>query len=68
VVTLASDKKMGMLMWRVNDSHDMAYLAELLEAGAIKPLIDRTFPLAEVPAAMRYLETGEAKGKIVITI
>jgi len=68
LVTLASNKKMGMLMWRVNDSHDMAYLAELLEAGAIKPLIDRTFPLAEVPAAMRYLETGEAKGKIVITI
>jgi len=67
-VTLASDKKMGMLMWRVNDSRDMAYLAELLESGAIDPPIDRTYPLAEVPDAMRYLETGEARGKIVITI
>ena len=56
------------LMWRVNDSRDMAYLAELLGSGAIKPVIDRTYPLAEVPDAMRYLETGEAKGKIVITI
>lgn len=40
----------------------------LLEAGAIRPVVDRTFPLAEVPEAIRYLRDGRAHGKIVITL
>jgi NADPH:quinone reductase-like Zn-dependent oxidoreductase len=43
-------------------------LRELLEAGAVAPVIDRTFPLAEVTAAIRYLEEGRVRGKIAITI
>ena len=43
-------------------------LRELLEARKVTPVIDRTFALSEVPAAVRYLEEGRVKGKIVITI
>jgi NADPH:quinone reductase-like Zn-dependent oxidoreductase len=43
-------------------------LIELLEAGKIAPVIDRTYPLDEVPAAIRRMEAGEARGKIVITV
>jgi NADPH:quinone reductase-like Zn-dependent oxidoreductase len=47
---------------------DLEYLAGLLEAGTISPAIDRTFPLAKVPEAMRYFDAGKARGKVVITI
>jgi NADPH:quinone reductase-like Zn-dependent oxidoreductase len=39
-----------------------------ISAGKVTPVIDRTFMLSDVPAAMRYLETGRVRGKIVITI
>ena len=47
---------------------DLAVLREHLEAGRVAPVIDRTYPLGEVAEAMRYLETGHASGKIVITV
>jgi NADPH:quinone reductase-like Zn-dependent oxidoreductase len=47
---------------------DLALVRELIEAGTVKPVIDRTYPLREVPEAIRYLETGRARGKVVITI
>jgi NADPH:quinone reductase-like Zn-dependent oxidoreductase len=47
---------------------DLEYLAGLLEAGTIAPVIDRTYPLRETPAAIRYLERGHARGKVVITV
>ena len=43
-------------------------MTELIEAGKIRPLIDKTFPLREVPEAIRYLTAGHARGKIVITV
>jgi NADPH:quinone reductase-like Zn-dependent oxidoreductase len=43
-------------------------LKALVEAGKLTPLVDRTFPLAQVPEAMRYLQGGQATGKIVITV
>jgi NADPH:quinone reductase-like Zn-dependent oxidoreductase len=46
----------------------MAVLREFIEAGKITPIIDRTYPLAEVPEAIRYLEEGHARGKIVISV
>lgn len=53
----------------VNDPGDrLRLLRELLEARKVTPVIDRTFTLGEVPAAIRYLETGRVRGKIVITI
>jgi NADPH:quinone reductase-like Zn-dependent oxidoreductase len=47
---------------------DLEELRKLLEAGAIRPVVDRTFPLEEVPAAIRYLRDGRARGKVVITV
>jgi NADPH:quinone reductase-like Zn-dependent oxidoreductase len=47
---------------------DLEILSGLIEAGKITPVIDRTYPLSEVPAAIRYLEEGHARGKIVITV
>jgi NADPH:quinone reductase-like Zn-dependent oxidoreductase len=47
---------------------DLEILKGLIEAGKITPVIDRTYPLSEVPEAIRYLETGHARGKIVIAV
>ncbi len=47
---------------------DLQFLKELLEAGKIVPVINRTYPLKEVPEAIRYLEAGHARGKVVITV
>ncbi len=47
---------------------DLEELRRLLEAGTITPVVDRTFPLDEVPEAIRYLRDGRARGKIVITV
>jgi len=47
---------------------DLAYLASLLEAGTIRSVIDRTYPLAEAPEALAYLGEGHARGKIVVTV
>jgi NADPH:quinone reductase-like Zn-dependent oxidoreductase len=46
----------------------LAALTELIVAGKVTPVIDRTFPLGEVPEAVRYLESGQARGKIVVTV
>jgi NADPH:quinone reductase-like Zn-dependent oxidoreductase len=47
---------------------DLEPLSRLIEAGQVTPVIDKTYPLAEVPDAMRHLEAGHARGKIAITI
>ncbi|MEC5397352.1 NAD(P)-dependent alcohol dehydrogenase [Uliginosibacterium sp. H1] len=47
---------------------DLAFLKELLESGRIAPVIDRLYPLTGVPDAIRYLATGHAQGKVIITI
>jgi NADPH:quinone reductase-like Zn-dependent oxidoreductase len=47
---------------------DLAYVAELLESGAVVPVIDRRYSLKQVPEAIRYMEQGHATGKVVITI
>jgi NADPH:quinone reductase-like Zn-dependent oxidoreductase len=46
----------------------LGVLKELIEAGKITPVVDRTYPLSEVPEAIRYLEEGHARGKVVITV
>jgi NADPH:quinone reductase-like Zn-dependent oxidoreductase len=47
---------------------DLRDLTELIEAGHVTPAIDRTYPMGEVPKAIRYVEEGHARGKVVITI
>jgi len=47
---------------------DLAYLGSLLEAGTIRSVIDRTYPLEEAPDALAYLGEGHAQGKVVVTV
>ncbi|HXA58265.1 MAG TPA: NAD(P)-dependent alcohol dehydrogenase [Streptosporangiaceae bacterium] len=49
-------------------SSDLERLTELIEAGKVTPSIDRTYPLDQVPEAMRHLEAGKARGKVAITV
>ena len=58
---------MAFFVAKINQE-DLVVLHELLEAGKVAPFIDRTYPLSETPDAMRYLEAGHARGKVVITV
>jgi len=51
-----------------HNNADLVALKELIEAGKVTPIIDRTFPLREVPEAIRYLGEGHPRAKIVITV
>jgi NADPH:quinone reductase-like Zn-dependent oxidoreductase len=60
-------QKLGTFISRENHE-DLIALKELIESGKVAPVIDRTYPLSEVPEAVRYLEEGHAQGKVVITV
>jgi len=47
---------------------DLLVLKELCESGTVRPVIDRRFPLSEVSSAVRYVEDGHARGKVVVTM
>lgn len=58
-----------MVMMMTDPSRDdRIYLRDLMQAGKVTPVIDRRYKLADVPAAVRYLETGRARGKVVINL
>jgi len=61
------NQKMGMLMPK-EDETDFGVMKELLETGKVVPVIDRRYSVSEVPEAIRYLEEGHARGKVVITL
>ena len=50
------------------NGEDLVQLSELIESGKVAPVIDRTYPLSEVPAAIRYMREGHARGKVVINV
>jgi len=52
----------------VANADDLRFLTELVEAGKVTPVVDRTYPLSEVPDAIRYLSGGQARGKIVVDV
>jgi NADPH:quinone reductase-like Zn-dependent oxidoreductase len=60
-------QKLGTFIAKPN-GQDLVVLKELIEAGKVTPVIDTTYPLSEVPAAIRHLEEGHARGKVVITV
>src|SRR5437867_87174 len=60
-------QKMGMMMADTSQE-DLTILADLMQSGKVKPVIDRTYKLSEVPAAIAYVEEGHARGKVIITI
>jgi NADPH:quinone reductase-like Zn-dependent oxidoreductase len=51
-----------------SNNKDLIVLKELIEAGKVTPVIDRTYPLSDTPEAFRYLEEVHARGKVVITV
>mgnify|MGYP001320427411 CR=1 FL=1 len=67
-ISMTGSQKMGNMGVAKPNQNDLVILKELLEAGKIKPVIDRTYPLSEVAEAIRYLEEGHARGKVVITV
>jgi NADPH:quinone reductase-like Zn-dependent oxidoreductase len=67
VLSLFVRQKLGTLI-AIARKDDLDELSELLEAGTVKPVVDRTFPLSEVPEAIRYLRESRARGKVVVTV
>jgi NADPH:quinone reductase-like Zn-dependent oxidoreductase len=68
LISRTGSNKMGIVMWKPNKKEDLAFLEELFEAGNVVPVIDRSYPLSEVPEALRYLAEEPHLGKIVITM
>jgi NADPH:quinone reductase-like Zn-dependent oxidoreductase len=69
LISLMSDRWTGLLIWwKPFNPRDVETLKELIAAGRVKPVIDRRYPLSEVVDALRYVDEGRARGKVVITI
>jgi NADPH:quinone reductase-like Zn-dependent oxidoreductase len=67
-VSMTGSRKIGLMKTAKPNQEDLVFLKELLEAGKVVPVIDRCYPLSQVPEAIRYLEQGHARGKVVITV
>ncbi|WP_231687502.1 NAD(P)-dependent alcohol dehydrogenase [Bacillus sp. FJAT-22090] len=65
--SMTGGKKMGSFLQRANQK-DLTFIKELIEAGKVKPVIERSYKLNEVPEAFRYFEEGHNQGKVVITM
>ena len=61
-------RRKSRLLMTVMRKDDLQTLTELIEAGKVTPVIDRTYPLSEVPESIRSWEQGHARGKVVITV
>ena len=59
-------QKFGMMLAELNHN-DLAFLGDLMQSGKVKPVIDRTYKLSDLADAIRYVEQGHARGKVVIT-
>ncbi|MGA8040455.1 MAG: NAD(P)-dependent alcohol dehydrogenase, partial [Acidimicrobiia bacterium] len=66
-VSLFGERQMVLLSTRPN-SEDLRYLSDLIEKRALRPVIDRSYALHQVPEAIDYLALGHARGKVVITV
>ena len=69
LISLFSDKWSGIaLWWKPFNVPDVNRLKELIAAGKLRPVIDRTYPLEQVVDALRQVDEGRARGKVVITV
>lgn len=69
LISLTGRRKMGMMWWwKPFKKEDVTLLKELVVAGHVAPVIDRTYSLRDLPAALRYMASGQSCGKIVITL
>ncbi|MUK90304.1 zinc-binding dehydrogenase [Ornithinibacillus sp. L9] len=66
-ISMTGNRKIRTFLQK-NNKKDLEFIKELIEAGQVKPVIDRTYLLNEVQDAFKYLQEGHAKGKIVITV
>jgi NADPH:quinone reductase-like Zn-dependent oxidoreductase len=66
-ISMTGTKNMVLIVAKINQE-DLLFIKELLEAGKIKPFIDKRYPLNEVADALWYLKKGHARGKVVITV
>jgi 2-desacetyl-2-hydroxyethyl bacteriochlorophyllide A dehydrogenase len=66
-VSLRGGKKLAMVQAHVTTS-DLELLTELIEAGKVRPQIDRRYRFADIPAAIAYLEQGRARAKVVVEV
>ncbi len=66
--TKDTKKKMGLNDWHSDKNEDYKFLFERFADDSVKPVIDRTYQLSEVPEAYHYLEKGQVNGKLVITM
>lgn len=67
MMSRVASQKLVMILANPNKG-DLTIIGELMNAGTVRPVIDRRYGLAEVPDAIRYLEEGHARGKVVITL
>jgi len=68
-IGLASGRFVGtMLWWKPFSPPDVERLRELVASGVVKPVIDRTYPLDDVVSALRRVDNGQARGKVVVTM
>jgi NADPH:quinone reductase-like Zn-dependent oxidoreductase len=66
-VSLRGGKDVALVQAHVT-AKDLELLSDLLEAGTLRPQIDRRYPFADLPAAIAYLEQGHAKAKVVVAM
>jgi NADPH:quinone reductase-like Zn-dependent oxidoreductase len=67
LISMIGSKKLGNMTGNINQK-DLVFMKELIEAGKVKPVIDRHYTLSEVAEALRYYEEGHTRGKVVITM
>ena len=66
LISRFESRKIGLNAWEPNKREDLALLAKLFESGEVVPVIDKRYPLSEVPEALRYLAGGQVLGKLII--
>lgn len=67
LMSRTGSKRLGILMPK-EDETDLVVMKKLIETGKVVPVIDRKYTFGEIPEAIRYLEEGHARGKVVITV